>query len=527
MGKPYHFNLLYKLFVNNSNNWKRLTLGTKSKEKWKSLKNYILSSVDSHQYGEFLYLLKNDWVKPVCSVCGKQLKYNYGYKTYCSRKCARSIQLSSNTIKTSTNTNVTIDKTDLSIYDNEYIPLLIINDVFTSLILTIRTSKDKKYSNIKYWLNHRISWAKTWKETIYCVYHKIDEQPKCEICKKYVTFKNFKTGYRKYCSHKCAMQDNAIRNSISLHNINNGKLRGEKISATKQKRTKEQIDKEITKSKKTRQFIYGDENFVNPEKTKQTNLERWGHKCTLHSKKLKGTYDNSLTDEHKKHLSEIRKEYWGNEKYRNETINKLKEAQKNLSEEARCSKLNGYHNWWDNISEEERIRHNKKVSDGVRKWSSTLTDEQKQQKLDKEYITKEKHGTFNTSNSEDYLATYISKVFPDMKRQYKSKLYPKKCDYYIPCIDTYIELQGSWTHGGHPYGSRKNDVQIVEMWKNKNTQYYNNAVLVWTKSDVEKREIAKRNNLKFYELWGVSNKDMIKHYKFIDKLYEEYRNSSK
>ena len=54
------------------------------------------------------------------------------------------------------------------------------------------------------------------------------------------------------------------------------------------------------------------------------------------------------------------------------------------------------------------------------------------------------------------------------------------------------------------------------------TEFYKNAIHVWTVSDVKKRKIAKENNLKFYELWN--EKDAMK---FIDKLYEEYRNNCK
>lgn len=39
-----------------------------------------------------------------------------------------------------------------------------------------------------------------------------------------------------------------------------------------------------------------------------------------------------------------------------------------------------------------------------------------------------------------------------MIRNYNNKTtYPYSCDFYIPEIDYFIEFQGSWVHGKHPY----------------------------------------------------------------------------
>ena len=200
----------------------------------------------------------------------------------------------------------------------------------------------------------------------------------------------------------------------------------------------------------------------------------------------------------------------------------MRAGQSNMSEESRQSKEKGYLKWWNNLSEKEKQKHNYNVSKGVSAWHKTLTPEQKQLKQDKEYITKKKNNSFNKSKPEDRLAEYIWKYFPDMIRQYKSPQYPTSCDFYIPCIDTYIEYQGNWTHGEHPYGENINDDNILKKWIEKGTEFYKNAIHVWTVSDVKKRKIAKENNLKFYELWN--EKDAMK---FIDKIYEEYRNNCK
>ena len=114
-----------------------------------------------------------------------------------------------------------------------------------------------------------------------------------------------------------------------------------------------------------------------------------------------------------------------------------------------------------------------------------------------------------------------------MKRQYRTKEYPFACDYYIPSINVYIELQGSWTHGGKPYENTSEDNALVQTWRDKHTKYYDNAIETWTVRDVKKRNIAKKNNLRYIELFPVKGKPDLTHYKqVIDKIYEEFTRKS-
>lgn len=444
--KPYHYSLFCKLFINDEQPsllWRRLSLSTKSK-RWPTLRSYILSSVDSHQYGEFIYLLTHNWEYPICPVCGKALSFNHGYKTYCSRSCARSAQ-DMTKLSTSRKTNraiidsqTTIDKANLSAYDDIYLP--IVSD--DKQLIAIKTGNE--YADIRYWLSNRIPWASHWSETIYCLQHNIIKRPCCAECGKPVAFRSYKTGYNKYCSPSCINKDDVTRNKISIANTINAKERGKKISAIKQKRTKEQIAKEHALSQQTRLARYGDANYSNHKAARQTNIRRYGHICPLHAESIKGTYE--------------------------------------------CNPVAGYHTWWNSLSDKEKHDHYIKINN-----------------------TKRKNNSFNVSVIEEELSSYILSLFPDMIRQYRSQKYPFACDYYIPSIDTYIELQGSWTHGGHPYMSEDSDVAIAMLWQQKalTSKYYKNALYTWTTRDVQKRTIAKQNGLNFYELWGTN----IRHHK--------------
>jgi hypothetical protein len=82
----------------------------------------------------------------------------------------------------------------------------------------------------------------SWMEKIYRYINNIIELPTCKNCDKPVNFYRFSTGYRDFCSNKCHLTS----------------------KQTKEKRQKTKIDK------------YGDENYNNREKYKETNLKRYG-----------------------------------------------------------------------------------------------------------------------------------------------------------------------------------------------------------------------------------------------------------
>lgn len=89
-------------------------------------------------------------------------------------------------------------------------------------------------------------------------------------------------------------------------------------------------------------------------------------------------------------------------------------------------------------------------------------------------------------------------------RQYKSNMYPFHCDFYIQSEDLYIEYQGSWTHGSMPYIEGDTTcVQQLQLWKEKaeNSEYYKDAIETWTYRDVIKRETACKQKLNYIEIW--------------------------
>ena len=151
------------------------------------------------------------------------------------------------------------------------------------------------------------------------------------------------------------------------------------------------------------------------------------------------------------------------------------------------------------------VEHWAKSDDGHKKLASIETQE-------KQYNTKKKNKSYAKSKIEDKIYDILKIYFPDTIHNYFSQEYPFNCDFYIPCLNLYIEYQGTWMHGGHPFNENdKSDQVIIEQWENKSKEIsfngkpkisYKCAINVWTKSDVLKRDIAKQNNLNYKELWS-------------------------
>lgn len=126
--------------------------------------------------------------------------------------------------------------------------------------------------------------------------------------------------------------------------------------------------------------------------------------------------------------------------------------------------------------------------------------------------TKRENGTLSTSSSEDalygLLVEYADQHGMTVVRQYRDeKRYPFAVDFYIPERDLFIELNGSWSHGGHWYeADREMDQKTVQTWlkKGKKSKYYRVALETWTKRDVRKREAARQAELNYVTLWDGS-----------------------
>ena len=122
------------------------------------------------------------------------------------------------------------------------------------------------------------------------------------------------------------------------------------------------------------------------------------------------------------------------------------------------------------------------------------------------YLTRQKNGTFNSSSQETTYFVKLKGLFgsENVIQQYKDQRYPFHCDFYIKSLDLFIELNLHWTHGGRPFDPSDESCQKqLALWeeKSKTSMYYITAIKVWTLNDVEKVNVAHRNNITLIVLY--------------------------
>ena len=155
----------------------------------------------------------------------------------------------------------------------------------------------------------------------------------------------------------------------------------------------------------------------------------------------------------------------------------------------------------------EKVKNTIKENYGVDYYFQTeeCRDKRKtDESLEREYKTKRKNGTLGVSKIEKELFEMLKEKFPNAKHQYRSEKYPFNCDYYVPELDLYIEYQGFWTHGDHPYNPESEEDKQKVQWLSERISksgMYSDAIHIWTLRDPLKRQTAKENNLNWIEFF--------------------------
>lgn len=216
----------------------------------------------------------------------------------------------------------------------------------------------------------------------------------------------------------------------------------------------------------------------------------------------------------KQKLNDTKEERYGNRKYNNSEKQKetlsykdenfwTKRTEKSI--ETRQSKNGGNYFSQDSLN---------KIKDTTRKnWGEDcfartskyreIIKNKHDEIQDKQFQTKSKNNSFNKSKIENDFEDFLNNIGIPYIHQYKSEIYPYVCDFYIPTINLYIEIQGNWTHGLHPFNPNdSDDIDKLNTWKEKNTKYYNQAIYVWTDLDIRKRTCAISNNLNYLEIFS-------------------------
>ena len=400
-----------------------------------------------------------------------------------------------------------------------------------------------KYNKDIYeYLINRYDDSDSLKETLFRIYNGIEEHPKCPTCGKPLVFKGM---FFKFCSNICAQSSDEIKQKIKQTCL-------EKYGVDNYNKTKESKEK----IKQTCLEKYGVEYFWQSdeckEKIKQTCLEKYGVDSPLKSEKIRnkgkqtclekyGVDNPAKLEENKEKVKQTCLKKYGTisttqckeirdkikqsclEKYGVDNPAKLEENKEKVKQTC-LKKYGGLAPICDpNIK--NQIKQTCLEKYGVDNYGKSLkhkinmstimsSDEMQEHR----YNVMAKNHSFNTSKPEEELYLYIKEKFPSVKRQYKDKLrYPYNCDFYIPELDYFIELQGYYTHNTHPYNPNSiSDQVLVERYKERYGPKCQ-AITIWTLKDPEKRDCAKRNHLNFKEVWALEEGK-----KFIDSLFENH-----
>ena len=404
-------------------------------------------------------------------------------------------------------------------HDSLIIRILIKDDKI--LTNSIRKINKGKYPNILEYLNSRYDDSDCMTETIRRIKYKLEERPVCKWCGGHVSFNGYHKGSMHYSACCCS----------SCH-----------AKYTKDKRFETNIKKYGRKNfgsaEKVKEYWISHYGVDNPAKTdfvkkkmRETNLRKYGFNCSSKSEivkeKIKQTCLKRYGVEYTGQIEEAKEKSKKTclEKYGSEYYIGSKDR---LEKTIEFSKQN-YNVDWFTKSEEIKNKAKKTMLRryGVeysmqipknKEYMSYLMSSYEMQ--ERRYNTMKRNHTFNSSSTEEEFFLYIKSRFPKVIRQYKDKnRYPYFCDFYIPELDYFIELQGYYTHGNHPFDPNSNeDLQLIEYYKKKYGEDCQ-PITIWSIKDVEKRDCAKRNHLNFKEVWSLEDGK-----NFVNDLYSVYIN---
>ena len=147
-------------------------------------------------------------------------------------------------------------------------------------------------------------------------------------------------------------------------------------------------------------------------------------------------------------------------------------------------------------------------AEGKKAMSELIASDEVQNRI---IDTKRKNGTINDSQPERDAYQLLVEKFgeDDVIAQYRSERYPYKCDFYIKSLDVFIELNAYWMHGGHWFDAdNADDLEKLQAWLSNDKPSYDRAVYVWTDNDLVKRDTAKKNNLNYIVFWDCDLQDL-------------------
>lgn len=231
-------------------------------------------------------------------------------------------------------------------------------------------------------------------------------------------------------------------------------------------------DKHVEQIKKTKSDKYGDENYNNRDKAKETCLEKYGVDNPFKDReKIVSSYLEKLGVDHPMHDAEIAE---------------------------RCASKHDYGGI-----------HRKGVETYFAKTGYT-NPSYNPESIKKNLQTRIANGVFDSpgeSNVEKRFEKILKRKFGEVKTHYRDSRYARdtgymfECDFYIPSKDLFIELNAHPSHGKHPFVGSELDTLLLEKLKRNATPWNNKVIETWTQRDVVKMMVAKQNKLNYIVIY--------------------------
>ncbi len=156
---------------------------------------------------------------------------------------------------------------------------------------------------------------------------KKESDGKCKMCDSETNYIGFTKGYREFCSYKCSNKHinsqpevrKKIKTTLKEKYGDENYVNVDKCKQTKFERygyeyfptfedmrelTEDEETDRLNKIKQTKLDRYGDSTFANIDKIKQTKLDRYGDSNYNNSEKIKNTWDNKTIQE-KQDISDV------------------------------------------------------------------------------------------------------------------------------------------------------------------------------------------------------------------------------
>ena len=327
----------------------------------------------------------------------------------------------------------------------------------------IRKNLDK---SVMEYLENRYDDSESLRETFLRIYFNVDERPLCPICGKKVEWngKRNRLFAETCCNSRCAAKLRELRR-IEKYGYGNPW----------------ETEKSQKKARETKLLKYGDPFFNNRPKSEVTCMAKYGRKTPVSAEII--------------------------EKRKRTCIRKY-----GTDAPAKCDIV------------KNRMRNTCIERHGVDNYRKS------EECLRKIQETKRKNGTITTSKYEKDVYEWLVSEYGDVDIvcQYKDVRYSNPnnghtyhCDFYIKSLDLFIEIQAYWAHGPHPFDkNNKEDLLLLENIKEKALKkpIYNRYINEWSVLDVQKRNVAISNNLKYFECFDRK----ITKEKFLNIIKTEY-----